>query len=90
MRHRYRRLLVETRLKKVVCSGLTKKYLEVPVPHGTKSLPIVGSNNAHPAQLDPTIENVLVLRDNGTSRYFLLNRSKPQERMGSRGDERRG
>ena len=26
----------------------------------TKSFAIVGSNNAHPAQLDPTIENDLV------------------------------
>jgi hypothetical protein len=38
-----------------------KKYLEIPIPHGTKSFPIVGSNKAHPVQLDLTIENVLVL-----------------------------
>ena len=37
-----------------------KKYLEVPVPHGTKSFSIVESNNAHPIQLDPTIGNDLV------------------------------
>ena len=35
-------------------------YLEVSVSYGTKSFPIVISNNAHPAQLDPTIRNDLV------------------------------
>ncbi len=47
-----------------------EKYLEVPVPHGTKSFTIVGSNNVHPAQLDPTIGNDLVQWGTGTSRYF--------------------
>lgn len=45
-----------------------KKYLEVPVPHGTKSFSIVGSNHVHPSQLDPTIRNDLVPWGTGTSR----------------------
>ena len=38
-----------------------EKYLEGPVLHGTKSFLIVGSNNTHPTQLDPTIGNDSVL-----------------------------
>ena len=49
-----------------------KKYLEVPVPHSIKSFPIVGSNRAHPAQLDPTIGNDIASCGTGTSRYFFL------------------
>ena len=37
-----------------------QKYLEVPVPHGNKSFPIVRSNNTYPTQLDPMITNDLV------------------------------
>jgi hypothetical protein len=53
-----------------------KKYLEVPVPHGTKSFPIVGSNWIGWTLLDPTIINDLVPWGTGISRYFLLDRSK--------------
>jgi hypothetical protein len=33
---------------------------------------IVGSNNTHPTQLDPTLRNDLIPYGTGTSRYFFV------------------
>ena len=49
----------------------SKKYLEIPVPHGTKSFPI---------ELDPMIENDLVPWGTGISEYFLLDQSKSHDK----------
>ena len=51
----------------------SKKYLEIPVSHGIKSFPIVGSSWT---LLDLTIENDLVPWGIDTLRYFLLDWSK--------------
>lgn len=50
----------DTHVIQMSCFGKKKKYLEVPESHGTKLLPIIGSNNSHPVQLNPKIENDLV------------------------------
>ena len=68
--HCYYLLLITHKVRDLLRSN--KKYLEVPVPHGTKSFLIVGSNNIHPAQLDSTIGNDLVPCGTDISRYFLL------------------
>lgn len=59
----------------------SKKYLVLLVLHSTKSFPIVGFNNTHPTQLDPTIGKFCPARSidlkwYGISRYFLLKQNK--------------